>query len=309
MEALNTTWQNTPLSALIPVALIVITGLVLWSAGRSVLRAAFAIVGLMVGGIVGWVIGGSFGGAASPWIGALVGGILLAVGAALMYRAAVAVSMSCLIGLASPLAVITMAELQAARSGRTLNDGEVHNPIADKVTQWWNGPPGSASSQPQERETTFEEEVRQESIRRATDALQERIREAPQLQEIRHHGARFVDALKEKWQDTPEKMRPTLILAAVSGAIVGLLFGILASSLSASAVTSFGGSLLWLGGLQILALRFGVPDGPWFPKSGMLWLGIWLITTLAGVVIQWTVQRKRADKPQRQKKPSAETVM
>lgn len=292
-----------PLSALIPVALIVVTGLVLWTAGRSVLRAAFAIVGLMVGGIIGWIIGDSLGGTLTPWIGALVSGILLAVGAALMYRAAVAVSMSVLIGLASPLAVITVAELQAARAGKTLSDGEVSNPIADKVTEWWNGPSG-ASSRP--HETSIEEEIRNESIRRATDALQDRIREAPQLQEFRRHGERFVEALKQKWYSTPEKMRPTLILAAVSGAIVGLLFGILAPSISASAVTSFGGSLLWLTALQILALRFGVPDGPWFPKSGMLWLGIWLITTLAGVVIQWTVQRKRADKPQRQKKSGAE---
>jgi hypothetical protein len=295
-----------PLSALIPVALIVVTGLVLWTAGRSVLRAAFAIVGLMVGGVIGWIIGDSLGGTITPWIGALVGGILLAVGAALMYRAAVAVSMSCLIGLASPLAVITVAEMQAARAGKTLAEGEVSNEWAEQVLGIF-GKNAASSTQPAETDNdhfaiAFEKEIG----RRATDALQQGMDQNPRLKEFHEYIQSQVQFFKTKWEQTPKTMKPTLILAAVSGAIVGLLFGILAPSISASAVTSFGGSLLWLMALQILALRFGVPDGPWFPKSGMLWLGIWLITTLAGVVIQWTVQRKRADKPQRQKKSSAE---
>ena len=302
MNDLGDTWHTMPLTAMIPVALIVITGLVLWSAGRSVLRAAFAIVGLMVGAALGWIVGESFGGQLTPWIGALVGAVLLAVGGALMYRAAVAVSMSVLIAVASPMAVITMAELQALRAGRTLGDGEVSNPLAERLSLVFGG--GEATTKPSTEE--FDAAVQREAMRRASDALQERIDGSPQLKQFQRYGQRLFDVIKQKWEQTPKKMRATLVLTAVCGAVVGLLLGILAASFSASAITSFGGSLLWLSGLHILALRFGVPDGPWFPKSGTTLLLMWLITTLAGVVIQWTVQRKRADKTQRQKKTGAE---
>jgi hypothetical protein len=61
-------------------------------------------------------------------------------------------------------------------------------------------------------------------------------------------------------------------VAAVIGSLVGLLLGIVTPAVSATAMTSMAGSLLWLSGMRVLALRFEVPDGPWLPTSNVTWL-------------------------------------
>jgi hypothetical protein len=78
--------------------------------------------------------------------------------------------------------------------------------------------------------------------------------------------------------------------------LLGLVVGAVASTLSAAAITAVGGSLLWLCGVQVLAIRIGVPEGPWLPSSGSAWLIVWLITSILGVVIQWTFRKRPADK-------------
>ena len=305
MNDLSHTLHDLPWMGMIPLCLIMIIGLVLWSAGRKLLRAGFALTGLLIGGSIGFLAGQSINAGISPWIVGLIGAVLLAVFLALAYRVAVAVAMSMLLALASPLMVIAMAEVQAQSRGMTLEQGEVSNPIADPISEWFTDPQGKAEDQVRSAATQSASESFNQSLDRAKSALTDDGRE--NVETVERYAQRLIDSGKAKWQSTPQKMRPTLILAAVAGALVGLLLGIIGPSFSAAALTSFGGSLLWLSALHVFAIRLGAPDSGWLPRSTFAWMMVWLTATFLGVVIQWTFQRKRADKPDRQKPKTAES--
>lgn len=297
MSDFSQTLKDLPWSGLIPVSLIVIMGLLLWAAGRRVFRAGFAIVGLIVGSCVGLVVGESLGVGFPSWILALIAGVVLACIAALMYRLAVAGLMMMIFAIAAPMGVITSLELQARRAGVPLKQGEVRNPAVDPFAEWLGEPEHSEPRDAASAATQSVGDSFNRGLERAKDALGEQAREG--LGVLQEYGRRLVEALKTEWNRVPEKARPTLILSLVVGGVVGLLLGAIAPTFSAALVTALGGSLLWLTGARVLAVRFGVPEGPWLPRSGLAWMSVWLITTLLGLIIQWTTKQRPADKPDR----------
>lgn len=296
MADFTQTLQELPASGLIPIVLIVVLGIFLWAAGKRILRGGFAALGLIIGGMLGWLVGDMLNLGAGAWIAAVVGALVLACIAALAFRFAIAAVMAVILGIAAPLCALTVAEVQAARAGRSLHDGEVHNLATDKIVEWWEKP-GVADAREQ-----ISDQIK--SMSDALSSTAESAKTAPVLpeeakvhiEEIRRFSQRMIDAIEEKWSQTPESLRPTLIVSAVCGGILGLILGAIASSLSAVVITALGGSLLWLSGLQILALRLSVPDGPWMPATGTSWLIVWLITSAIGFGIQWTFRKRRADK-------------
>jgi F0F1-type ATP synthase assembly protein I len=286
--------QDLPLAGLIPVALLMLVGLMLWAAGRRVLRAGFGAAGLIVGGAIGLLLGTALG--ISPWIVALILGVILACLAALAHRVAVAGSLALVLGAAAPLAVVTVAELQG---------------VEESVLQEPESPPGEPEGipgldrEPDEFDRTFgrsgipPEEFGEGGIGEAVVAeqldLTDETRQA--VGQARGYAERLLEAVRTWWSETPVKLRPTIVGAAVGGILVGVLFGALASSLSAAVVSSFGGALLWLSGLRIVLLQMGEPVAGWLPSSATASLTIWLIISLIGVAIQWMTRPKPADKP------------
>ncbi|MFW5653842.1 MAG: hypothetical protein ACOC0P_07320, partial [Planctomycetota bacterium] len=100
----------------------------------------------------------------------------------------------------------------------------------------------------------------------------------------------------DRWNDFPMAQKWSTIVASVGGAIGGLLLGLLLPSISAAIVTSLVGSLLWLTSGSWLLARFGVsPDslGATSAVGVLLW---WLITAGVGVLTQFKVKRRKADK-------------
>jgi hypothetical protein len=57
------------------------------------------------------------------------------------------------------------------------------------------------------------------------------------------------------------------------------------------------GAAIWLAAANVIALRAGLPDGPWLPKSTVVWMGLWLTVAIIGLCIQWARRPKPADKP------------
>ena len=93
-----------------PVALLVVVGLLLWIAGRRVLRAGLIMIGLGVGGVVGWLLGDSIKMGVQPWVVMGIGAMVIAVVAALSYRVTVVASLATICGLLAPLAVLTLSQ-------------------------------------------------------------------------------------------------------------------------------------------------------------------------------------------------------
>lgn len=291
MSELSQAIQNLPLAGLIPVILLIIVGIILWAAGRRVLRAGFAAAGLIVGGAAGWMLGHAVTLGISPWISAAILGILIACIAALMHRVAVAGALALVFGIAAPMAVVTVAEIQGV-------DKSVLQPVEAPAE------PGEAPPEPDELDRFFDPEQAESPINPmdlGTEAVVEEFdlgeQATEQLEQARSYAEQIIAGLQAWWDETPAKLRPAIVGAAIAGVLLGVLFGALAPMLSAAVVTAFGGALLWLSGLRIVVIQVGEPVAGWLPSQATWLLALWLIMSLIGVAIQWMFRPKPADKP------------
>lgn len=302
MNELSRSIQELPLAALVPVALAVIVGLLLWAAGRRLLRPGFAAAGLLLGGAIGWIVGENVNMGVPAAIPAIVLGIVFAAVAALTYRLAVAVALGLVLGVGGPMAVVALGELQPSRTEReTVEEflpdeaglpGETPEsmpPPADDLDafdRWLNARarehfPGTLPGQP----LTSEEIAHHLGL---GDEVTQHV------STVKNWAEAAYAAVVQIWNDMPERLRPALLGAAATGAMLGLLIGALAPGLSASVVTAFGGGLLWLTGVRILAEH--LVDGALMPTTGSAWLILWVTISAIGLSIQWMFRPKRADK-------------
>jgi hypothetical protein len=116
MEELTQTILKLPTTGLIPVVLLLLVGLVLWAAGRRVLRTGFAAAGLVLGGVLGWAAGSLdvVGAMNVPaWVFAAVAAVVAALIFAAAYRLVLAAVIALLLAALAPLSVWTAAELGA----------------------------------------------------------------------------------------------------------------------------------------------------------------------------------------------------
>jgi hypothetical protein len=301
MSELSQAIQNLPLAGLIPVVLLIIVGIILWAAGRRVLRAGFAAAGLIIGGAVGWILSEAVGLGLSPWVGAAVIGIILACVAALMYRVAVAAALALVFGIAAPMAVVTVAEIQGVDKSvlKPVESEPAGGPAAgepDELDRFFGESPSQEGASPPGEQRPISPPAAAAEGGGGTD-LDLSKEAAERLQQARSYAEQVLEGLRAWWDETPQKLRPAIIGAAVGGILLGVLFGALAPNLSAAVVTSFGGALLWLSGLRIVVTQLGEPVANWLPSQATWLLGLWLIISLVGVAIQWMFRPKPADKP------------
>lgn len=298
MNGLTQTLHDMPLSSLIAVGVLVALGLLLWAAGRRVLRAGFAIIGIIVGGMAGWLVGASLNLGLGSLAAAVLGAIVLAIVLALAFRIAIAVAMAAIFAIASPMGVITFAEWQARSEGKTLAEVEP-SATSNQITDWLQKHDDPAARQQIEESINSSTESVRTQLDGAKSALSESLKGKvdAELDQLRQFVSRMAEVIQQRWDSTPQTLRPTLTLAMVAGAIFGLIVGGLLPTFSGAVITALGGSLLWLCGLQILAVRFGMAEQLWLPSSGTGWLAVWLITSMVGIVIQWTFRKRPADKP------------
>ncbi|HRQ74793.1 MAG TPA: hypothetical protein PK098_02625 [Phycisphaerales bacterium] len=310
MNELSQTLQDLPALSLIPVGLLVLVGLLLWGAGRRVLRTGFAAVGLLVGGGIGWLLGDSFNLGVPAWIVAVAVALVLAAVAALLYRFAVAGALACVLAVAAPLAVVVITELNPRV--------ELRAPQADDADVDDASPPATPSERkPDEFDKWLDPE------RWIKDQIKDRLpgqlgengelgqpltpREigerfgmsdemGEQIDRLESYARRLIDAIGSVWSQTAPAIRPYLVASAIGGALLGLMLGAMAPGFSAAIVTAFGGSLLWLGGGRLIAEHMGYADASWMPAAGTSWLTIWVVTAMVGFAIQWTFHRRKADK-------------
>ena len=288
MSNLQNTIQDVPWVGLIPVMLVVLVGALLWAAGRKVLPGCLAMLGLMVGGAVGWIIGDSISTSVPPWAVAVLGGILFALVAALAYRMAVMAALAVVFGLAAPLTVLTVYDFRENQSGSITQS--TRN-VVDQIKGAMN-----KHEQALEEGSTALSQVEEDVHKQLglTDKGEE------SLKDLRSMVQRLIDGGKDLWNQTPEKLQPILGASAVLGIFLGIIVGLLIPSLAAAVVTSMGGSVLWLSGAHVLALRLGFGDAAWMPSTNTRWLLVWLITSAVGFIVQWYFRGKKAapaDKP------------
>lgn len=286
--------QDVSLGGVVPVVLLIALGLVMWVAGQRVLKAALVSAGLLGGAALGWAVGLALDIGIHPAIPTGIGAVGLAAIMALTYRLAVAAALAIVLGVAGPLAVLTVAELQgrydrqaALESFReNLRDDESAEswpglePSIDEFDEWLR--PG-ADERPETAEETGEPEAQSPSSGFTTAVA-----------EVRDGIATLGRALSEWWGSAPDELKVPIGLSAVIGALLGVLLGALSPQACSGVVTASGGSLLWLGGVATLLGMLGVEG--WMPFSVRGWLIMWGAVSVLGLAIQWMLRPKATDK-------------
>lgn len=249
-----------PLAAVGLFAAMVVVGLILWLMGGAVARGACVISGLVLGGVVGWLIGASLADQGAYVLPLVLGGSIIgALLAGLLFRVWVAI-----VG-AAVLALVV--------------------PIASLIWQGATVDPVSFDREAVVNEAMAEDEQGQ----------------APSLTESLSRGlsaarAQLGDDASAWWDELGPGGRRVVYLGVIVGAVTGLVLGLILPKLAAALQTAIAGAvLIYTGGVGLARWQFG-GEASFLPDSarGALVL-IGLITAL-GVVIQWTVFRRRADK-------------
>jgi len=264
-ESIDATLRGLPalvenFGALEQVSLIagLIVGLVLWLLGRRIARPAVAVSGLVIGGIVAAMALQEFGRPEWMLSGLIVGGLVCCVVAWMLFRVWMGLSCALMLALVAPaLALIWQ--------GQTPDVSEMeHAPLTLQT----------------------DADLTDETARR--EALWEK---AQQIYE--HEKQQVVDV----WQQMGSATRSTVTVAAATGALAGLLIGLLLPYVAASLQSALVGAvLLFYCGLALA--HVWMPDTmarlPEYSVRVPL-LAIGLIT-LVGVGIQWTLSGRRADR-------------
>lgn len=294
---------DLPWAGLLPVGAVFLLGLILWVAGRPVLRPVFTAIGLIVGGLIGVEIGvlprvADVG--APLWAFGVAGAVVAALLAALAYRLLLAVAICSLFGALAPLLVWTAVELNVLQIegdqspsvqeilARPQDPGDVAAPGASPEAESRIEPAPSAEP----ALATASEEVPGDNV-----PPQGASASAPA--EWKRWATETVGFVRQRgeaaWEQSAGPLRWTLFAAAAVGALLGLVVGASAPSFSASVVTALGGSLLLIGAGCTAAARLHLPAAL-LPESAIAWLVWWIVAAVIGLGLQWIFRPKPADK-------------
>lgn len=301
-------------AALILPAMALVAGLLLWAAGRKVLRWAIAAVGLLIGAVIGLAIGAALG--IPGWIPAIILGAIAAIVAGVASRLAVAIGLAVVLGLGLPALTWTVADLMGTHQLPTVRDTpdeatlEEPKSIEDDLFGWIREGPGAffpdagdgdVESQDSDITTLATPDDVRDGIDSATDTLESigitKEEAEAQLEIARDFFRELTEAITDVWNQAPEGLQKLLILTAALGVLLGLVLGIFASKISTSIVTAFGGAALWMVAGLLIAGGLGAPLAEHLPDSNVAWTAAWIVISVIGLAIQWTAFRKPADKP------------
>lgn len=262
------TWIDNAQTIGVPVAGIVaiVVGAVLWIAGGRMIRPTLGVTGLLLGGVAGWVFGSEYG---DPWVlwGAVLGlGIVCCVLAVVLFRVWMSVSFAIFLALAVPVIVVAWQ----------------HNaPLPDQP--------------PEQTRAAVAEAVDDLSLDREHVSA-DRVGDIDLTATMRDAWSYVRDQARARWQSLDPNLRRTLGVTALFGAIAGAVLGLTAPKLSARLISSFNGGCLMLGGVYPVVKHWAPQQMDMLPDTSRGVLAVAGLITALGVIIQWTVSRRPADK-------------
>lgn len=325
-----------PIDEAIPLGMAMLGGVIMWGLGCRLLRPAFAAVGFAAGAAVGWVVGVLLPEASVVplWSMALVSALLLAIVAAVATRLIVSVGLAVLLAMAIPWSLAAVAQLQPSWFGIGEPAPEAASAVAeqtpepvavadepDELDEWVRSldPDDETPPEPIEPQRFDDSAPADAADADDPDADVAVAGDTPQIppsvallggelgldQEQARSTVERANLLiaevmgdaEARWNRMPLELQPMLIASAIVATLVGIVVGTIAPGFSASVVTAFAGSLIWLGSGGAMLRRVGLGEGPWMPDTAIAWLTWWLAAAIIGLLIQWTLRPKSADKP------------
>ncbi|MEM9419836.1 MAG: hypothetical protein AAGA25_12420 [Planctomycetota bacterium] len=307
--------QSMPTAWTILLGIAFVLGLVLWLFGGRLAEKGAMLTGFVLGGLGAAALAAGLSSGAVPaegaaeevvqqtsnnglWvlaigIGGALAGVLLAW---LLFRFWMAATAAFLLALVVPIVAMIwtgnpppMSSIQGAQEVTldAMGAGE-SDPEAERIRE---------RALEEAAETADDESLEEDSAITkeeviAKAALFDREQFSSDLQAV---WQQQVDEVKLWWQEMAPGSRRFLMAGAGVGAAVGLVLGLILPSVAASLQTAMVGALLILFAGRTLLLKYvpgseGFMPGSW--RAVLLSLGL---ITLLGVLIQWTLRKKKDD--------------
>ncbi len=326
------TLSEISVKGLVPVGLLFLCGVILWAAGRRVMRVGFAATGLLVGGVLGAVLGEGGDLGVEPWIAGVCGAVAFAIVAALAYRLALAAAVGLLLATLVPMGVWTAEHegLIVFKSHDTGGEGDATQPVLA------TDPPGTApalsapgtgatpgatpegdAAKPKEP-LTVPGEV-EHGLSNLGDLADRIIKPSEVPPPAEGHpavggGDTASTATDPAGDDRVAAHLATPLKAAVNvvrrawrdaeapmrGSFVAAgLFGAMLGLVIGTAAPMFSAILVSALGGSFLVLSSGwiigarIGKNDWMPQTPTAWTILWLLTALVGLAIQWIFRPRR----------------
>ena len=198
IESLSNSVHSWGVPAWVPLAAMIIVGVLLWGAGRRGLKLGLAAVGFGVGAALGYAVGDSFNLGLAPWMSAAIAGLVCAIIAAVAYRLLIVVLLTGVCAAAAPMAVLSLSHLQSK------NGDDSSLVLPDQLVK--------------EHERNLEDAAEAIQSIRAEWIIKLGLNDRghTRLDRLEDSWKKARESAGDFWEQTPQKLRPTLILAGVS---------------------------------------------------------------------------------------------
>jgi len=285
-------------------------GVFLWALGRRIVKPAAALVGLLGGAATAFGFARA-GGATGLMLLAIVAGgaVTSAIVAGTLFRFWAAFAMAVLFAVLAPMAALVFEGPPETKPEPAVAADTVESPEAAALAA------EAAATSPEPATRRFPASLAPRAFagrdeaealaREQAEAQVDRVAEEVAVQAEQtwadfvswaESQGDLVEQGREAWEALGAERQRTVRVAAAAGAVLGLVWG-LALPYSAAALASavLGSVLIWLCGSGVLIEHVPAVGEklPAEPRTQAVIIGL---ITLAGVVVQWLVFRKRTDK-------------
>ncbi len=245
-----------------------VAGLILWLAGRRVLKPTIVLLFALAGGAGALMLVPrvSFAAAAPEATWAVAGLVAGAVVGLALFRFAMAIALGAVLGLAAPLGAAVALEVTPAPP----DEGRI-------AAAWQAAAPAWGGS-----------ETPANLARAAPEST------PPDHDPVWEAAAAVGEELDAQWQGLPARDQAVLALSAIGGGMLGVLLGLVMPVWASGAVSALLGPAVWLPCGVWLADAAALPGRWLLDRTPVEWLAIWGVLAAVGLVVQWTGLLRRA---------------
>ncbi|MHC4977384.1 MAG: hypothetical protein ACYTF7_12410 [Planctomycetota bacterium] len=277
--------SGVPVSAHVLAGVAIAAGFIMWCAGRRFVRPLYALAFALLGGTLGFTGPATIGLEIDPSIGMLVGGVLGAILGVVMYRFTMASTLGIVGGVAAPMLAVAALNFSQdpGLSTGTLDQADLL--LQDTIQGTQQGDVAASNTTLDLLSQEAGEAILGEITTAAMSAAEQ----------VRSMVIEMLEGGQDWFASLPGDQQVLMIGVTLVGAAVGFLLGFSFPGRVSAVGTAFVGAAIWLPALVWLIRLIGVEVSTTSQWSPLSWLVIWVTVSVAGVLLQWTSPKPRAD--------------
>lgn len=280
-----------PWSADVVLAVLLISGLLMWGFGRRLVRPLFLLVAAALIGSAGFFLLPEFA-PISPGAGLLVGAIGGAIAGLLLFRIAMASILAAVLTITFPAAACVVMQVQPSWSQTAATNErppESEHLFLDDVPVILNE---LSDNSREDRSDGFSYKNARERVGEVLE--DERVKAG--TDRAREFLIQLGDELRAEWSQLPDNQRWVIVTTSLLGSLIGFFFGLTWPKHVAALTTASAGAAVWIPAGSAIAVANNAPGVHLLPESARMWIGVWMLVAACGALLQWTALKPRADK-------------